>query len=136
MSHQLVQLLKNTNTTAATTDAAYALSEHERLLQVMRHHDVNCKSLGDRLQSVNFADRAFYKARWDDLSIQARGLFVEEAFNAKVGRKLMRVCGRSYRKFFYQDERGVTYMQRENLPSLIKFPMEAFVKAWFFFVYF
>lgn len=98
------------------------------LKKIMSHRDVNCRALGDGLQSVNFADRAFYKARWDDLSIQARGLFVEEVWNTEAGQRLLRVCGRSYRKFFYQDERGVTYMQRSNLPELIRFPMTAYVK--------
>eukprot|EP00160_Parvularia_atlantis_P021187 Unigene9078_Nuclearia_a/m.27759 Unigene9078_Nuclearia_a/g.27759 ORF Unigene9078_Nuclearia_a/g.27759 Unigene9078_Nuclearia_a/m.27759 type:complete len:1188 (-) Unigene9078_Nuclearia_a:60-3623(-) len=110
------------------TDAHAAEREHAELQMIMRHRDVNCKSLGDQLQSVNFADRAFYKARWDDMSIQARGLFVETAYHAAAKRSLLRVCGRSYRKFFYQDERGVTYMQRDQLPALIHFPMTAYVK--------
>ena len=54
--------------------------------------------------------------------MQARGLFVEQA----GGRWCVR--GRSYHKFFYQDERGVSFMARSALPALQRFPLTCYVK--------
>ena len=52
----------------------------------------------------------------------ARGLFVEQD-----GRD-WRVRGRSYHKFFYEDERGVPFMARAELPRMLVVPLTCYVK--------
>jgi len=60
--------------------------------------------------------------------MQARGLFVEQVAEPPHGQMRWVVRGRSYHKFFYQDERGVAFMAREHLPQMLHFPLTCFIK--------
>ena len=98
--------------------------EHRLISQVMNHSMVIKKAQPGDLISLNFSDRVFHQARWDDVTVLARGLFVDRGPNGYY-----RVCGRSYRKFFYENESRVGFMATERLVGMLHFPLKVFLKA-------
>lgn len=70
------------------------------------------------ISSFNFTRKAFYDSQWNDLTVRARGLFIDTYHNEIV-------C-RGYDKFFNIDERRET--ERENLRKTLLFPVTAYIK--------
>jgi len=78
--------------------------------------DINVKTFGD-ISSINFSRRAFYDKNWNERTVMARGLFVNN--------KNYNVVCRGYEKFFNVDEMESTSM--DSLKNL-QFPLTAYVK--------
>ena len=78
--------------------------------------DINVKTFGD-ISSINFNRRAFYDKNWNERTMMARGLFVNN--------KNYNVVCRGYEKFFNVDEMESTSM--EALKNL-EYPLTAYVK--------
>ena len=90
---------------------------NELINEMIRHQFITVKECEHNLISLNFNREAFNKKKWNDLTIKARGLFVDkESGEVKI---------RSYNKFFNFGERHV------NLGYLKKYatyPIRAFKK--------
>ena len=90
---------------------------NELINEMIRHQFINVKECEHNLISLNFNRDAFNKKKWNDLTIKARGLFVDkDSGEVKI---------RSYNKFFNFGERHV------NLGYLKKYatyPIRAFKK--------
>lgn len=90
-------------------------------LAALRDHDLVAeKPAGSRpwISAFNFTRDAFFNAAWDDLTIRARGLFV----NTDTGE----IVARSYDKFFNVGERPETTW--EALAANLEFPVTLYVK--------
>jgi len=79
---------------------------------------VQTKALKNNVISLNFTRDAFHKKEWNDLTIHARGLFINK--NTKE------VVARSYDKFFAVDENESTKMN--ILRRKMFFPAKAYIK--------
>ena len=90
---------------------------NELINEMIRHQFITVKECEYNLISLNFNREAFNKKKWNDLTIKARGLFVDkDSGEVKI---------RSYNKFFNFGERHV------NLGYLKKYatyPIRAFKK--------
>lgn len=90
---------------------------NELINEMIRHQFITVKECEHNLISLNFNREAFSKKKWNDLTIKARGLFVDkDSGEVKI---------RSYNKFFNFGERHV------NLGYLKKYatyPIRAFKK--------
>ncbi len=71
-----------------------------RLFQDHKH--VNVKKLPGNIASVNFTQKAFARGHWDEVTIKARGLFLDISDN-DVPRDI--IVARGYEKFFNLGER-------------------------------
>lgn len=84
---------------------------------LMSNKDINVNEYGN-IVSLNFKRNVFYSRKWDELTIKARGLFVNKKTNA--------IVARSYDKFFNLDE-----FRSHSLPNIIakvKFPVKEYRK--------
>ncbi len=90
---------------------------NELINEMIKHQFITVKECEHNLISLNFNREAFNKKKWNDLTIKARGLFVDkDSGEVKI---------RSYNKFFNFGERHV------NLGYLKKYatyPIRAFKK--------
>lgn len=73
---------------------------HELIQQLRASELVREKRIDENISSFNFSRNAFFKKEWNDMSIRARGLFVDT--------KAERIKARSYDKFFHINERPET----------------------------
>lgn len=90
----------------------------EQVINLMRSNaNIEEKAYGN-IHSLNFTRNAFEKSAWDDMTIKARGMFVDIVKN--------KVAARSWNKFFNVGERPETKL--DMLSSSMEFPAEAFVK--------
>lgn len=88
------------------------------LIERLRSNEhINEKDLGDDVSSFNFSRKVFYKRLWNNQTIKARGLFL----NNKTGE----IVARSYEKFFNKGEREET--SDEALKKL-KYPVTSYLK--------
>ena len=71
-----------------------------------------------RVSSFNFTKDAFNKDVWNDITVRARGLFIDTTE--------FKVCARSYEKFFNVNQRPET--QLSNLKFKLQFPVTAYLK--------
>lgn len=67
-------------------------TECEEINKMSKSFLVKCKKVGRNLVSINFTRSAFKKKVWNDMTIKARGLFVDETTG--------KVNIRGYKKFF------------------------------------
>lgn len=72
----------------------------------------------DNIVSVNFTSRAFERKKWNQLTVSARGLFIDTEKD--------KVVGRGYNKFFNINEMKETKL--DNLPDTIQFPLTGYRK--------
>lgn len=79
---------------------------------------VRKKELENGIVSYNFTRDAFFKSKWNDLTITARGLFVDTETD--------KVIARSYNKFFNIEQRPET--QWRNLQQNLQFPVQVYLK--------
>ncbi len=75
------------------------------------------KAEGD-ISSFNFTRTAFIEKNWNDITVKARGLFINTVTE--------KIVARSYDKFFNVGEVNATRIAK--LASDIKFPVQAFIK--------
>lgn len=83
-------------------------------------HDkyIKVKDLDDNLMSLNFSEKAFYKKKWNQNTITARGLFVDKTSgDIKI---------RSYNKFFNINENTETSIR--ELKKKVAYPLMAYEK--------
>lgn len=91
----------------------------EEFLEHLQDHDyINEKKLGNNISSFNFTRKAFTEKVWDDVSVKARGLFINT--NTKE------IVSRSYNKFFNVNERSFTKLSA--LADSLKFPITVYDK--------
>ncbi|WRW34115.1 RNA ligase [Staphylococcus phage CF1] len=93
-----------------TVEEYLRLAKEDKYIKVIPQYD--------NVVSVNFTKRAFKRKHWNQLSVTARGLFIDESTNE--------IVGRGYNKFFNINERPETNL--ENLPDTLKFPVTASLK--------
>ena len=99
-------------------DKDYANVDVGEIVQLMRNNKyIKEKAFGD-ISSFNFTREAFSKGIYDNMSMRARGLYVDTVAN--------KVVARAYNKFFNLNERNETKV--ENLKSSLKFPVKAYLK--------
>lgn len=111
----------NRGLTIATRDSSEKIknfqTENELINEMIGHKFITVKECDYNLISLNFNREAFNKKKWNDLTIKARGLFVDrDSGEVKI---------RSYNKFFNFGERHV------NLGYLHKYatyPIRVFKK--------
>lgn len=104
--------------------ASIQTAEADKISQValdnLRSHDfVQCKKFTSHphITSYNFTSKAFKKGVWDQVSLTARALFVDDNRH---------IVARAYNKFFNLDERPETSW--DNLEKNLAFPVNLFVK--------
>ena len=95
------------------------LSE-EDLRGLLDHPLVHAKPSASRphLVALNFSRDAFIRREWDELTLRARGLFVDA--------ETREIAARSYDKFFNLGERPET--RPEALEQSLRFPVHVYVK--------
>ncbi len=76
------------------------------------------KDLGYFISSFNFSKEAFYNKVWDNMTTQARGLFIDIKNN--------KILARSYNKFFKINERKETWL--ENIEKNLSYPVNFYLK--------
>lgn len=76
------------------------------------------KDLGNDIYSFNFSKEAFYNRIWDNMTTQARGLFIDIKNN--------KILARSYNKFFKVNERKETEL--ENIEKTLTYPVKFYLK--------
>lgn len=117
----IVHLIKNNThkerTILATTRSPYT-TDNEFIQQLNTSKLVNKKVLRNGIVSYNFTHDAFCDSKWNDLTITARGLFIDTQTD--------KIVARSYNKFFAVGERPETQLQ--NLKKNFSFPVMAYKK--------
>lgn len=89
------------------------------LIDDLRHNKfVNEKQLSDDISSFNFTKESFKLGIWDNMTTQARGLFINT--------KKYKVVARSYNKFFKINERKETSI--EELSKTFAYPLNFYLK--------
>lgn len=76
------------------------------------------RDLGNDIYSFNFSKEAFYNKVWDNMTTQARGLFIDTKRN--------KIIARSYNKFFKINERKETNL--DELENNLVFPVKFYLK--------
>ncbi len=76
------------------------------------------RDLGNDIFSFNFSKEAFYHKIWDNMTTQARGLFIDIKNN--------KILARSYNKFFKINERKETEL--ENVENALTYPVNFYLK--------
>lgn len=117
----IIHLIKNNTykerSVLATTRSPYA-TDNEFIQQLNNSKFVNKKVLRNGIVSYNFTRDAFLDSKWNDLTITARGLFIDTQTD--------KIVARSYNKFFAINERPET--QLNTLESTLNFPVTAYKK--------
>lgn len=96
----------------------YANVDVCEIVQLMRSSKYIKEKAFGNISSFNFSREAFSKGIYDNMSIRARGLYIDTIAN--------KVVARAYNKFFNLNERNETKI--ENLKSSLKFPVKAYLK--------
>lgn len=79
--------------------------------------DIQEKAFGD-ISSFNFSRDVFWKGEWNEMTVKARGLFL----NNRTGK----IVARGFEKFFAYKERG--HNTDEWLKENLKYPVDCYVK--------
>ena len=99
--------LKTENELSKYLKGDYIATLDEEVNAIANSRHIIAKKLPDNLMSLNFNKGTFYHAIWNDLTVKARGLFVDQTTGA--------VKARSYNKFFNFGERGDEQEEFDNL---------------------
>lgn len=94
------------------------VTENPEINAVLAHGYVESKLINEDTISIQFSESAFRKGVWDEMTVKARGLFVD----AKTGK----VKARGYQKFFNYKEQKET--SEPALKKNLKFPVIAWEK--------
>lgn len=91
----------------------------DELVTYLRNHSlVSEKELANNISSFNFTPKAFRDKAWDDITVRARGLFINTETNE--------IVARAYNKFFNINEREET--QIAALRNTLQYPIEVYKK--------
>lgn len=82
------------------------------------HKYIKERDVTESISSFNFTRDAFDLAKWDDMTVKARGLF--------INKKTKEIVNRSYNKFFNIEERKETKLG--TLANTIVYPLYAYTK--------
>ena len=93
-------------------------TDNELLNQLNSSKLISKKVLDNGVISYNFTRDVFYKSIWNDLTVKARGLFVDSKTNE--------VVARGYNKFWNISENDFTSFS--SLKQNLKFPVKAYRK--------
>ena len=109
------EMIKNNNYDSKLVERenVYSLIENLR-----RNKYIFEKELGNNISSFNFSKEAFYNKVWNNMTTQARGLFIDT--NNYL------VVARSYNKFFNLDEREET--KYDTLKEKLLYPINFYLK--------
>lgn len=77
---------------------------------------IDVKQLPSGIKSVNFTNKLFKSGKWTDLSVKARGLFLDSSSN---------IVARSYDKFFNYKERPET---KADAIQNLAYPLTVYIK--------
>lgn len=86
--------------------------------ELRKNKHINVKRIDENIASYNFSRDVFRKKIWNDMTVKARGLFIDS--------RNMRVKARSYDKFFTLGERPETEL--EYIYNNWEFPIDVYVK--------
>lgn len=93
--------------------------ENKELNKLINSNHVKVKKNPHNLYSINFKEKVFHKKIWNDITIKARGLFVD--------RDTGEIKLRSYNKFFnYGEIPQIT--GKRTLQDNLKFPVKCYLK--------
>lgn len=110
---------KQTTDNAADTENRKGLNTPNKTINDMsRNRMIKCKKLDNNIVSINFSKSCFKKKAWNDLTVKARGLFV----NKETGD----IIGRGYEKFFNFRERQDTTLK--YIEDNYQFPLYCYKK--------
>lgn len=90
----------------------------EKLVSVLRASKYIQEKVYGNYSSFNFTDEAFQNRIWNDLTVRARGLYLDTSKN--------RIAARAYEKFWNVNERPETRF--DTLWQRLVFPVTAYVK--------
>ena len=93
-------------------------SDLGKIIIEMRKNSLIKESIFGDVSSFNFTKRAFYDKAWDDMTMRARGLYINVPKT--------KVVARAYEKFFNINERPETKL--DVLMHTLSFPVRAYVK--------
>lgn len=91
---------------------------YELLENMRKNRYIFEKDLEDNAHSFNFSKEAFYNKIWNHMTIQARGLFIDDQKN--------KIIARSYNKFFNIEEREETNVG--HLEKNLSYPVNFYLK--------
>lgn len=94
------------------------LTVEEMLNYMLNHKYVKENFVTENISSFNFTHEAFKKGKWDDISVKARGLFINKSTKE--------IVSRSYDKFFNINEQEETKIN--TLADNLKFPVKIYDK--------
>ncbi len=101
--------------------------EGQGLLRLFQDHEhVDVKKLPNNIAAVNFTKQAFYKGAWDDITVKARGLFVDINDSQEYTQENINILARGYYKFFNLGEKNG--FDTREVRDLV-YPIQAFEKA-------
>ena len=101
------EYLAHENELSKYLKGTYIATEDEEINAIANSKHIIAKKLPDNLMSLNFNRNVFYHAIWNDLTVKARGLFVDQITG--------KVKARSYNKFFNFGELGNEQEELDNL---------------------
>lgn len=101
------EYLAHENELSKYLKGTYITTEDEEINAIANSKHIIAKKLPDNLMSLNFNRNVFYHAIWNDLTVKARGLFVDQITG--------KVKARSYNKFFNFGELGNEQEELDNL---------------------
>lgn len=96
------------------------LTSNEEVNIMLNSNLIKVKKNDFNTYSMNFTEKVFRKRIWDDLTIKARGLYVD--------RETGEVKARSYNKFFNIYQTGIKEVSKNSLMNNLKFPLKAITK--------
>lgn len=93
-------------------------TSNEVINNMSKSRMIKCKNLDNNIVSLNFTENCFRKKAWNDLTIKARGLFVDK----ETGK----VVARGYEKFFNHNESKETTLG--YIKNNYTFPLTSYTK--------
>jgi tRNA splicing ligase len=103
---------------ATKTDNEISNSDVKNIIEYMRASKYVEEKKFNNISSFNFTREAFEDRVWDDITIKARGLYIDT--------KNQEVVARGYEKFFNYNEKSIT--SPEMLSRNLVFPVSVYVK--------
>ena len=94
------------------------MTMHQIIEELRKSPLVKEKQVDENISSFNFTRKAFQKKEWNDMTVRARGLFIDT--------KNERVKARSYDKFFAIGERSETELN--YIMDHFTYPIDVYIK--------
>ena len=119
--HEAYNVKNCTGATRSVTDTRKSLKDMtvaDYLEDAENSNLIKAIELPNNIKSLNFTRKAFHDKKWNDLTVHARGMFVNTEHKE--------IVARGYNKFFNFNERAETKMQ--SLSQSLKFPVDIYHK--------